>query len=122
MDKHRHIAGKIQQVVAALCLFGTLALMALIFALGSWNVEGTSHFHEQSLYEYLASPYTIILIALACVFAAQFYWARSWANGNQRARYPLACFAVLQLLSLYLIPVAIYSLWALFRPLPADEA
>ncbi|HEX8988100.1 MAG TPA: hypothetical protein VF816_09065 [Rhodocyclaceae bacterium] len=96
--------------------------MALIFALGSWNLEGTSQFHKPTLQEYLALPDTIASIVLGCVFAAQFHLARSWGKGNQRAKYPLACFAVLQLLSLFLIPVAVYSLWALFRRLPAEGA
>lgn len=121
MEKHRRIAGRIQQVLASLFFVGSLAAIALIFVLGSSNIEGYSSFRAPGIGEYLSSPVTIGLAVLACLFAAHFHWARSWLRGNQRAKYPLVVFAILQMSFLFLMPVAIYCLWAFLRPLPAEE-
>lgn len=121
MEKHHRIAGKIQLVLAALFFVGSLAAIVLIFVLGSINIEGYSSFRAPDLGEYLTSPFTLGLAALACVFAMHFHWARSWLKGNQRAKYPLVVLSILQLFFLYLMPVATYCLWAFLRPLPAER-
>ncbi|MGE5468216.1 MAG: hypothetical protein ACM3Y9_12405 [Ignavibacteria bacterium] len=122
MEKHRRIAGRIQQVLAVLFFVGSLAAIGLFFALGSMNIAGVGSFRAPSFMEYMKSPVTIGLAVLACVFVAQFHWARSWLKGNERAKYPLVGLAVLQMTFLYLMPVAIYCLWAFLRRPPAEDA
>jgi Na+-driven multidrug efflux pump len=121
MEKHQRVAGKIQQVLAVLFFFGSLAAIVLIFVLGSINIAGYSSFRAPDIGEYLASPFVLGLAALACVFALQFHWARSWLRGNPSAKYPLVVLAVLQLFYLFLMPIAIYCLWAFLRRLPAEQ-
>ncbi len=121
MDKHHQIAGRLQLCIAAFCIVGAMAAIAIIFAIGSINWSGTSYFNGGGFMKFVGSFIGFMLVAVVFAGAAHFWFARSWLKGNQRAKYPLACFSVLQIASLYLAPIALYTLWALFRTLPAKS-
>lgn len=118
MDKHHQMAGRLQLGVAVLYILGAMAAIAIFVAIGSINWSGTSHFNGGGFMDFLGSFIGLLLVAVVIAGAAQLQIARSWLKGNQRAKYPLACFSILQIVSLYLAPIACYTLWALFRTLP----
>ena len=115
MDTHTKIAGRLQLTIGVLCLLAEVAFVAVVLMFDAANISGSSYSKPSGPTEILTSMFGVGALVLAALLVFQIQAAWAYLKGSKRAVKHLAVFAVLQLMTAYLLPFGAYTLWVLFR-------